>query len=282
MRVVAGYVRVVGYLNRKGWYQRPKATPTDAQRKRHRIGMTMLDGREVWTVDPLQGTARLTMIYIHGGAYVAPISRRHWPFFAELVDHADVRVVAPLYGLAPGSSYKEAHTFLGAVVQGLISAGTDPQSIVLAGDSAGGGLALALAQQLRDQQIKVSGMVLIAPWLDLAMEGSATKAAQPRDPWLRIDSLRACAELWADGTDLRDPLLSTINGSHHDLPRTLVLCGDRDLFLPDNREFADEARAEGCDVTLIEERNALHVYPLLPTPEGRKGRTAIIGFLTSL
>lgn len=282
MHAVAGYVRIVGYLNRKGWYQRPKAEPTQAQRRAHSIGMTTLDGREVWTVDPLHSTPRLTVIYLHGGAYVAPISRRHWPFFAELVDNADCRVIAPLYGLAPDASYKDAHAFLGTLVQGLISAGTDPSSIVLSGDSAGGGLALALAHQLRDHNINVGALVLIAPWLDLDMTSAATRAAQARDPWLRIDSLRECAKLWANGTDLTDPLVSTINASQHHLPRTLVLCGDRDLFLPDNRAFIDEAQAEGCDATLIEQAGALHVYPLLPTPEGRRGRQAIIEFLRSL
>jgi epsilon-lactone hydrolase len=282
MHVVAGYVRVVGYLNRKGWYTRPKAEPTKAQRERHNIAMTTLDGREVWTVDPKEGSARLTMVYLHGGAYVAPISRRHWPLFAYLVDNAEVRIVAPLYGLAPSASYKDAYVFLSSVIQGLISAGTDPRAIVLAGDSAGGGLALGMAHHLRDNGVKIAGMVLIAPWIDLAMNSAEVKKAEARDPWLRVDGLRACAELWANGSDLDDPALSPINAPQHDLPRTLVLCGDRDLFLPDNQAFADEARADGSDVTLIESAGSLHVYPLLPTPEGKQGKKDIATFVRGL
>jgi acetyl esterase/lipase len=279
MRLIAGWVRVATYLNAKGWYTRTKAEPTSAQRAKHRIAMSTLGGREVWTVDPKQGTPRLTVIYLHGGAYVFPISPRHWRFIEGLVDHADVRVVAPLYGLAPASSYAAAWPFLVEVIQGLIIGGTDPKTIVIAGDSAGGGLALGLAHQLRDRDIEVGGLVLIAPWLDLAMTNPLAGQAQQRDPWLKIEALRTFAHQWAHGTPLNDPLVSTIYAPQHALPKTLVLCGDRDVFLPDNRAFVEEARAEGCDVRLVESAGALHVYPLLPTPEGRQGTAEILEFL---
>ena len=156
-----------------------------------------------------------------------------------------------------------------------------PAASTLAGDSAGGGLALALAQQVaRRPGPQPTRLLLVSPWVDLTGTTPGTEQVAAYDPWLKLSKLRLYGEWWAGEDDPARPEVSPLHGDYAGLPRTLVLCGTRDLLVPQVREAVRRAAAAGVHVTYREEQGLLHVYPLLPIPEARPALREVVEFLS--
>ena len=221
------------------------------------------------------------LLYLPGGAYINPVVRQHWQLVAQLAQQADAAVTVPLYPLAPRHSHRDALPFVRAQYQRLLDA-HGPQALTLAGDSAGGGLALALAQQLRDVGLpQPARLLLISPWVDLHLpEGDAElQALAVRDPMLDLPGLREAARLWADGEPLDAPSLSPLHGRLDGLAEMAVFIGTRDLLWPGVRRLRDKAEAAGAALHYVEAPGMLHAWPLLPVAEARMARRQMLDFI---
>lgn len=249
--------------------------PPAKLRKRHRVTTRRIDGFACHTVAPAGRPADRAAIYLHGGAYVSEIAPQHWALVSRLAD-AGVRVEVPSYGLAPRHTYRDAYPFVTDVYRDLL-AEVDASAITVLGDSAGGGLALGLARTLQDAGLpQPRRLVLIAPWLDLTLSNPNLPAVEARDPWLSSAGLHVAAEAWAGGDDPTDPRLSPLNGPLAGLAPVDVYVGTRDICLPDALLLRDRGAAEGAEVRLTVCEGAVHVYPLLPVPEGRAAARRIV------
>jgi epsilon-lactone hydrolase len=250
------------------------AAPPQALRERHEVRERVVQGFRCWSVVPRSPSGR-GAVYVHGGAYVGPVTAHHWKLVGQLAD-AGVRVEVPLYGLAPGHTFRDALPLLRQVHGELLEQVGDG-GVAVVGDSAGGGLALAHAQAvLGDAALPVRRLVLISPWLDGALRAPDAVAAERRDPWLSVDGLREAARAWSGGAGPDDPAVSPLRGPVSGLPPAAVLIGDRDLLRPDVLRWVEKARAAGVQVELHDEPGAIHVYPLLPVPEGRRGAREVV------
>ncbi|MGG5257196.1 alpha/beta fold hydrolase [Phycicoccus avicenniae] len=238
-----------------------------------RVRSDPVGGGEVVTVRPADGADLApdggVLVHLHGGAFVNGIMPQHWSFVGGLADRTGRVVHVARYPLAPAHSVDDAHAFLAALVDHL---GGTPVHVL--GDSAGGNLALLLAQRHPDAH--VVGLTLVAPWVDLAMDNPAMDAVERRDPWLTRVGMRPIAAHWLAGRDAKDPDASPLHGDLSGLPPTLVLVGDRDICRPDCDRLATLARDAGSDVELHVEAGSPHVYPLLPTPEGARAREQVV------
>jgi acetyl esterase/lipase len=281
MHVVAAVLRAT---RRRHWttaeagrsrIQRPKreAPPPRRLRRAHEVTERTVGGFPVWTVRPRtpSGTAA---VYLHGGAYINGIAPQHWTLIGRLAD-AGVRVEVPLYGLAPQHTHRDAYPFVQAVWAQL-AAEAPPGELVLAGDSAGGGLALGLAQQLAaDGGRRPDRLVLLSPWLDLTLSSPRLAEYERRDPWLARPGLVEAGLAWAGGDDPTGAPLSPGGGPLAGLPPTTLFVGTREIGYPDAEGFASAAAATGVEVELVVADGAVHVYPLVPAPEGAEGARAV-------
>lgn len=256
---------------------RDKATsaPPDSLKSKHAVTCRQIEGFDCWTVAPRTGAAGRAAIYLHGGAYANEISPQHWALVDQLAS-AGVHVEVPIYGLAPQHTYREAYPFLTAVHRELV--GSFPgEAVTVAGDSAGGGLALGFAQTLLTSGLPQPGhILLISPWLDLTLSNPDLPAAEAQDPWLGSAGSREIGRVWAGGDDPADPRLSPLNGPLVGLAPLDVYIGTRDMLYPDVRLLSQRAEQDHARVTLTVCNGGLHVYPLTPTPEGRAASAAIV------
>ena len=244
----------------------PSAPPT-ALTRRFEVTTSRDHGFDVHRVSA--GANRsTTVVYLHGGSYTSEIVAQHWSLIAYLVEQTGCDVLVPIYGLAPKHHGLQALEFVTKVIADVIAQG---RRCYLAGDSAGGGLALLAAQAARGQ---IAGITALAPWLDLAIDNPGIDAIEPYDPWLARPGLRPIAAAWAGDLDLKDPRVSPICGDLTALPPLQILVGTRDITLADCRTLRDRL-PPGTPLTYHEEPGALHVYPLLPVPEAAAGRRAI-------
>lgn len=232
-----------------------------------------------YVITPRGTDPHRTLVYVHGGGYVAGIDPAHVRFLTSLASRLGVRVVLPDYPLAPEHTWRDSHEALADLATRWAK---ESDELLLAGDSAGGGYALALALTLRDRGGPQAGrMVLLSPWVDLTTSTPETEEFARRDPWLHLAKLRAYAAWWAGSADdLGRPEVSPALADLAGLPPTLMLCGTRDTLAPGCRLLARRAADAHWDLSYVEMPGLIHVYPLLPgVPEAREARAAIEEFL---
>lgn len=197
------------------------------------------------------GPSLPVILYLHGGGYVLGNCATHRNIAARIALSAASRTIVPEYRLAPEHRFPAAVEDAIAVYDGLLDAGLPPSELMVAGDSAGGGLAAALLLSLRDSRRPLPRLaVLISPWTDLTLSGDSYRTRADLDPIDRVVALRRMVQAYLGGADPTDPLASPIFGDLHGLPPLLIQTGDHEVLLDDSVRFAQQARAAGVDVEL--------------------------------
>jgi monoterpene epsilon-lactone hydrolase len=241
-------------------------------------------GARVVTIHPKSGPGADRrsghMLYFHGGGFVQPMFKVHWPLVAEMVKRCGISVTVPLYPVVPEAPYTAQDDLADAVYADL-AARHDPAGIILNGDSAGGHMALALALRLVRSGGPMPGkLALFAPWLDLGLADPAIAAVEPHDIMLKIGTLRACGALVAAGRGMDDPAVSPLYAAPDDLaglPPTRIWTGRHDIFIVDSRSFMGKLRAAGVDAKLYEYEAAPHVFMAITPTREAKDVIALVG-----
>ncbi|MBE0485048.1 alpha/beta hydrolase [Marinobacter sp.] len=201
---------------------------------------------------------RGVIIYLHGGGYIIGSANTHKGITGHLAKLSGCEVITPEYRLAPEHPFPAALDDAESVYLALISQGQPAGSIALAGDSAGGGLALALTMRLRDhQQPLPSSITCFSPWTDL----SQANLYQPEcEPVLQETWTANAAKLYAAGEPLTNPLISPLHGNLTELPPLLIQVGSQEILLNDASRLADAAKRDGVETHLEIYNNLWHVF----------------------
>jgi monoterpene epsilon-lactone hydrolase len=206
----------------------------------------------------------VTVVHFHGGGYCVGSARTARSWAGHLSAAAGCRVVLPEYRLAPEHPHPAALDDARAVIAAL-AAEAGPGSLVVSGDSAGGGLALAALLALRDEGAEQpAGCILLSPWLDLGRDRRADQDLVRRDVLLNPDWLEACARAYAGPAGLADRSVSPLHAGHDGLPPLLIQAGTDELLAPDAELLAASAAAAKVDVTYTKWPRMWHDFPLQP------------------
>ncbi len=213
-----------------------------------------------WVTTPASAPERV-ILYLHGGGYVSGSPSTHVAITARLAKEAQARIFALDYRLAPEHPFPAQIEDAWAAYWWLLTEqGVKPTQIIVAGDSAGGGLTVALLLALRDAGMPLpAGAVCLSPWLDLTLSGATIAINEPTD-FLNFDILHASAQMYANGYDLRHPLISPLYADPAGLPPLLIQAGSAEMLLDDSRRFAQRAREAGVDVQLEVWEYMVHVW----------------------
>ena len=237
-------------------------------------------GHPVVTIHPKSGPGEWHMLYFHGGGFVQPMFKVHWPLVAAMVKACGISVTVPLYPVVPEASHAEQDAVADAA-WATLTEHHDPAKVILNGDSAGGHMALALALRLAKAGGAVPGkLALFAPWLDLTLADPAIAAVEPHDLMLKIGTLRACGAMVAGGRDPASAEVSPLYTPLEDLaslPPTRIWTGRHDLFIIDSRSFLARLRAAGVDAKLYEYEAAPHVFMAITPTREAKDVFALLG-----
>jgi acetyl esterase/lipase len=201
---------------------------------------------------------RGTILYLHGGGYCVGSPKTHRAITSHLAGAAGLAVFAADYRLAPEHPFPAALEDAVACLQSLRQAGP----VIIAGDSAGGGLALATALSARQRQIAApAALVLFSPWTDLS--SASIPGDAPRDAMLRADWLRVCSDHYLAGQPATAPLASPLLGDLHGLAPTLIQAGADELLCGQALRTCAALRAAGCDVHCEIIPDRWHAFQLL-------------------
>lgn len=212
-------------------------------------------------VVPQSAVAGRMLLYLHGGAYTAGSPRSHRPLVARLADAARSVAVAADYRLGPEHRFPTAVEDATAVYRALLEGGTEPGGLLVAGDSAGGGLALALVLALKAAGLpQPAGVFVISPWADLTQSGASYRTKADSDPMITKAGLDKNALDYLGGLDPRDPLASPVFGDFAGVAPVLIQTGSEEALLSDSLTMADVLAHARVAVRLEVWPEMIHVF----------------------
>ncbi len=202
-----------------------------------------------------------TWLYLHGGAYASGGCDSHRPLASKLALASRTRVRVVDYRLAPEYPFPAAVEDSIKAYLALLQKGISHKSLIVGGDSSGGGLTVAMLVSLRDQGIPMpQAMVLLSPWTDLAATGSSLINRRDRDPWLDPGEVAGAGRLYLGSTDPKHPLASPLYAKLEGLCPTLIHVGDDEVLLDDSVRLAKRLQESGIAVTLKTFPGLWHVF----------------------
>lgn len=222
------------------------------------------------------------VLYLHGGAYCVGTADSYAPTLSHLSAMAGVRLLSLDYRLAPEHPHPAALDDAVDAYDWLLDHGAEPADVVVAGDSAGGGLSLALLVRLRDLGRPLpSGGVLLSPWADLRCVHPTYETNAETDPMLDRDHLLEAAGWYAAGHALDDPYLSPALADLTGLPPLLVVAGGAEVLLGDTLAIAEAARRDDVGVTTDIWPGMWHVFPVTVggVPESTEAMARVAGWI---
>jgi len=234
-----------------------------------------------WIV-PEGASKRNVLLYLHGGGYCIGSINTHRGMVSHISKAATTRALLIDYRLAPENPFPAAVEDSTATYKWLLSQGIAAGDIIIAGDSAGGGLAVSTLVSLKENGIPLpAAAVLISPWVDLTTTGDSIISKADIDPMVTKEGLIEMAEAYMGDADLRTPLASPLYANLEGLPPMLIHVGTAEILLDDATRMADRARKDGVEVTLDTVKDMCHVWHFFTSmlPEAIKAIEEVARFI---
>lgn len=241
------------------------------------------DGAALW-LEPAAADRSRVLLYFHGGAYIFGSPRTHAAMVGVLAKAAGVRAVLPAYPLAPEHPFPAAVDRAEDAYHTLVAAGVSPENIVLGGDSAGGGLVLAVLGRLIGAGAALPGGVFaLSPLTDMTFSGASLQANAARDVMLPATRVTEMAEQYLAGAAAQDPQASPLFADFTGAPPVWFTAGDTEILLDDTRRIAASMTAQGVSVQMHIAGDLPHVWPIFHNtlPEARATLDDLAGWIRS-
>ena len=244
---------------RRAQYERAeKVFPVPPEVKIERVTAPVAPAE--WLRPPSAEAGRV-VLYLHGGGYVIGSPRSHRHLAAAIAGAAGASAVVLDYRRAPEDPFPAAVDDAVACYRWLLEQGTSPERIVIAGDSAGGGLTVATLVALRDAGVRLpAGAVCISPWTDLTFSGDSYRTKAAVDPIVARPGIDRMAHAYLGATDPRTPLASPLFADLRGLPPLLIHVGSDEVLLDDAVQLAGRVKAAGVAATLEVWERMIHVW----------------------
>lgn len=234
--------------------------PEEVQKACH-LDIKEYKNRKVFIITPKEGTTNpLKILYFHGGSYVAEASKNHWDFIENIVEETGSTVIMPDYPLTPKYNYKDVFEMVEPLYQEIIEkVGVD--NLIMAGDSAGGGLTLALEEKLSKTETPLpKKTILISPWLDVRLTNEKISEVQKVDKELSKEKLLLAGIAYAGEDGMESYLVNPIDGDMSKLKNIIIMTGTHDILNPDVDILVEKAKQVGVEIQVKEYEEAPHIW----------------------
>lgn len=235
---------------------------------------------------PIAIESNSTILYLHGGGYLLGLKDYSEQIYLHLCQelatlcHAEVFLID--YRIAPEHPASAILDDAYNAYLSLLGLGISPDKIVIMGDSAGGGLTIALTMKLRNEHIPLpKAVVVLSPWTNLAVNGNSIHSRKDNDPMLSSFQVSQAAKMVLGDQKAKDCELSPLYGDYQGFPAMMIVTGGREILLNDSLDMAAKARQAGVNVSLDIHEEMFHVYPLFSSfiKEGLDALQRIASFI---
>ena len=240
-----------------------------------------LDGMKAAWVRPAWGhDPHKIILYCHGGGYTSGNLGYSRPLASKLSHASGWRTLCFEYRLAPEHPYPAAVDDAVRVWDYLMYQGYGARDIVVAGDSAGGNLALVLLHRLKAEGRQLPRrLVLFSPWTDMTADGASYTERAGLDPTITMEYIQAVRRAYAGDADLKDPMLSPLFGDFRGFPPTLIQVGSNEVLFSDSQQLRDRMRSAGVLCQMEEWEELWHVFQLMPIKKAAEAMAHVGEFL---
>ncbi len=213
------------------------------------------------------------LLYLHGGGYVVGGCDMHRQMVSHIARAGHIQSLLPEYRLSPESKYPAAIEDVVGIYRTLLTCGVKAENMVIAGDSAGGGLVVAMLLSLRDAGDPLpAAAILLSPFLDATASGESMQSRASQDPWFHPEDVSLIADYYCEPQQRSDPLVSPVFADVRGLPPMYIQVGDDELLLSDSERFAEKIAAAGGEIDLEIWPEMWHVFQMFVGKMPESGR----------
>lgn len=225
------------------------------------IDVKQYKGRKVFVATQKNSIqSNLKILYFHGGSYVAEATNEHWDFIEKLVLDTGATVILPDYPLTPKHNYKDVFEMVEPLYREIVEK-VDSKNLAVMGDSAGGGLGLALVEKVAKESIEVpEKTILISPWLDVRLTNPNIEEIQKKDKKLNREALKLAGIAYAGEDGINSYLVNPIDGDLSKLKKVTIFTGTNDILNPDVYVLQEKAKNANVNIEVKEYENAEHIW----------------------
>ena len=218
-------------------------------------------GRNIFILKPSDGEkTNKKILYFHGGSYVAKTSQKHWEFIEQIVKDTGITIILPDYPLTPKYTYKDVFEMVTPLYKEIIDR-IDVKDLIVMGDSAGGGIALALEEKIGEENSPMPNKtILISPWLDVRLNNPQIDEIQKIDKQLNKESLKLAGIAYSGEDGINNYLVNPIEGDLSKLKNVIIITGTQDILNPDVEVLRKKAEEQGTKLEIKEYVGAPHIW----------------------
>lgn len=219
-------------------------------------------GRKVFVVTPKsREKTDKVILYFHGGSYMAEATKQHWEFIGKLIDDTGATVIFPDYPLTPKYNYKDVFNMVVPLYKEIDERIDIENRLIVMGDSAGGGLSLALLEKMSEENLKMpQKTILISPWLDVRLNNPDIEKIENKDKKLNKEALKLAGIAYAGEDGIDSYLVNPIDGDLSKLKNITILVGTDDILNPDAHKLQEKAKNMNAEIDLKEYEKASHIW----------------------
>ena len=237
------------------------------------IEQKMYMNRKVFILTPKNvEKTDMVILYFHGGSYMAEIAQEHWSFLEKIINNTGATVILPDYPLSPKHNYKDVFDMVVPLYNEIVSK-INLENFVVMGDSAGGGLALALEEKITSENSEYKlpvKTILISPWLDVRLGNPEIDEAQKNDKQLNKDTPKLAGIAYAGNDDINSYLVNPVDGDLSKLQNITIFTGTYDILNPDVHVLEERAKTQGIRIDVREYEGASHIWILKDSKEEKE------------
>ncbi len=205
--------------------------------------------------------SNLKILYFHGGSYMAEATEKHWKFLENIVEETGATIILPDYPLTPKYHYKDVFDMIVPLYEKIELSINCEEELILMGDSAGGGISLALLEQLSEKNVKIpKKTILISPWLDVRLTNPKIDEIQEYDKQLQKETLKIAGLTYATEEGINSNLVNPIDGDLSKIKNLTIFTGTYDILNPDVHELKEKAEKAGTNIEIKEYEEAGHIW----------------------
>lgn len=202
----------------------------------------------------------IKILYFHGGSYVAEATEKHWEFIEQIVNDTGATFILPDYPLTPKYTYKDVFKMVVPLYKEMIDK-VDTNNLIIMGDSAGGGLGLALEEKIGEENLPMPAKtILISPWLDVRLTNPAIDEVQKLDKELNKETLKLAGIAYAGDDGIDSYLVNPIEGDLSKLENVTIFTGTYDILNPDVQVLKEKTEKVGVQIDVKEYEQAGHIW----------------------
>lgn len=244
------------------------------------ISEQQFDNMQVFTLNDQNNQSQKVILYIHGGAWTNQPLHFHWLFMDKIAKACNAKMIAPIYPKVPHFNYKHTYPKLLNLYKEIVSAVENHEQITIMGDSAGGNIALSLAQLLTQNHLpQPKNLILLSACVDMGLNNPLIPEYEKLDPMLSVGGMEAITKIWADDKSLDDPLISPIYGDFTGLSKITHFIGTHEGLYPDAIRLDNQLSERGIEIQTYVYPKMNHVFVVMPIPEASDAQQKIIDII---